>query len=116
AKFVSGDEFREAFETLSPFFKDSQEESYKYAHLQLLNLLNNCGAPKETRDAAAAELQKTWEDKKNIYPHRLRGLMLAFEEVDPSPFADELKPLVDHRDERVKQAAARYLAAMKDGK
>ena len=81
----------------------------------LLNLLNDPSVPKETRDAAAAELEKTWEDKKNIYPHRLRGLMLALEEADPTPFAKQLKPLVDHRDERTKQPAARFLKAIEEG-
>jgi hypothetical protein len=58
-----------------------------------------------------------WADKKNLYrPYRLRGLMLAFEEADPSPYADKLKPLVEHRDERVKQGAARYLQVIRDGK
>ena len=109
ADFVSGREFIGRMDELEPFFKNSEKDSYKYAHLQLLNLLNNPSVPKETRDAAAAELEKTWADKKNIYPHRLRGLMLAFEESDPSPYAKQLKPLVDHRDERVKQPAARFL-------
>ena len=101
---------------LSPFLKDSHESSYKYAHLQLLNLLNNRSAPPATRTAAAAELEKTWADKKNIYPHRLRGLMLAFEEMDPTPYEEQLKPLVNHRDERVKQGAARYLQAIAEAR
>lgn len=62
-----------------------------------------------------AELEKTWKDQKNIYPHRLRGLMLAFEEVDPTPYEQQLKPLVNHRDERTKQGAARYLKAIAEG-
>ena len=41
--------------------------------------------------------------------------MLAFTEVDPTPYAEQLKQLVDHRDERTKQGAARYLQAIKDG-
>lgn len=111
AEFVGGREFVGRVDALAPFLKDAHESSYKYAHLQLLNLLDR-PAPMETREAAAAELEKTWADKKNIYPHRLRGLMLAFEEADPSPYENQLKPLVDHRDERVKQAAARYLEAI----
>ena len=42
--------------------------------------------------------------------------MLAFEEVDPSPYAEMLKPLVEHRDERVKQGAERYLKAINDAR
>ena len=42
--------------------------------------------------------------------------MLAFEEADLSPYADKLKPLVEDRDERVKQGAARYLQVIRDGK
>ena len=80
-----------------------------------LNLINDSSVPKATRDAAAAEMKKTWDDKKNIYPHRLRGLMLAFTEADPTPYEKELKPLVEHRDERTKQGAARYLEAIKNG-
>ena len=114
-EFVSGKEFIGRLKDLEPFFKNSEKDSYKYAHLQLLNLINSSATPKETRDAAAAELEKTWADKKNIYPHRLRGLMLAFEEVDPTPYANQLKPLVEHRDERTKQPAARYLEAIKKG-
>ena len=79
----------------------------------MLHLIHNPSTPKDTRKEAASELEKTWADKKNIYPHRLRGLMLAFEEMDPTPYAEQLKPLVEHRDERVKQGAARYLAAIK---
>ncbi len=110
--FVSGKEFIGKLEELKPFFKNSEKDSNKYAHLQLLHLINDKSTPKETRQAAAAELEKTWEDGKNIYPHRLRGLMLAFEEVDPTPYAEQLKPLVDHRDERTKQPAVRFLKAM----
>ena len=110
ADFVSGREFIGNVEALDPFFASSQRDSYKYAHLQIINLINNASAPPATRKAAAAEMEKTWADKKNIYrPLRLRGLMLAFEEADPTPYAKELKPLVEHRDERVKQGAARYL-------
>ena len=114
AAFVSGVEFIGRIEELEPFFKNSEHECYKYAHLQLLNLLDNPAAPEETREAVAAEMEKTWADQKNLYPHRLRGLVLAFEEVDPSPYAERFAPLVDHRDERVKQAAARYLKAIHD--
>ncbi|MEM7391050.1 MAG: hypothetical protein AAF492_01780, partial [Verrucomicrobiota bacterium] len=115
-EFVSGREFIGRMKELNPFFKDSREGSNKYAHLQMLNLLNNASVPKETRTAAAAELEKTWEDRKNIYPHRLRGLMLAFDEMDLdlTPYAKQLKPLVDHRDERTKQPAARFLQAIKE--
>ena len=116
SEFVSGKEFIGKVEALEPFFKNSERDSYKYAHLQLLNLINDSSVPQGTRGAAAAELEKTWADKKNIYPHRLRGLMLAFEEADPTPYADQLKPLVEHRDERVKQAAARFLQAIKDAR
>ena len=115
AEFVSGNEFIGKVNELQPFFKNDEKDSYKYAHLQLLHLINNASIPQETRKAAAAELEKTWADKKNIYPHRLRGLMLAFEEVDPTPYADQLKPLVDHRDERTKQPAIRFLNAIKAG-
>ncbi|MAT49562.1 MAG: hypothetical protein CMK32_00040, partial [Porticoccaceae bacterium] len=115
AEFVSGKEFIGKVKELEPFFKNSEKDSYKYAHLQLLNLINNKAAPGETRKSAAAELEKTWADKKNIYPHRLRGLMLAFEESDPTPYVEQLKPLVEHRDERTKQPAARFLEAIKNG-
>lgn len=115
AEFVSGKEFIGQLKTLRPFFKDDEEASYKYAHLQLLHLIRDPNTPSDTRREAEEEMEKTWADKKNLYPHRLRGLMLAFEEWDPSPYADLLKPLVDHRDERVKQAAARYLKAMETG-
>ena len=40
--------------------------------------------------------------------------MLAIEELDPTPYAKQLKPLVEHRDERVKQGAARFLKAIKE--
>ena len=116
AEFVRGEEFIGKVKELEPFFKNSEKDSYKYAHLQLLNLIGNSAVPQETRDAATAELEKTWADRKNIYPHRLRGLMLAFEEVDPAPYADRLKPLLEHRDERVKQPAARFLEAIKDAR
>ncbi len=76
-EFVSGREFIGKVRELKPFFKNSEKDSYKYAHLQLLHLINDPSVPGETREAAAAELEKTWADKKNIYPHRLRGLMLA---------------------------------------
>ena len=110
AEFVSGAEFIGKVDQLEPFFASSERDSYKYAHLQIINLINNASAPPATRKAAAAEMEKTWADKKNIYrPLRLRGLMLAFEEADPTPYAQQLKPLVEHRDERVKQGAARYL-------
>ncbi len=110
--FVSGKEFIGKLEELKPFFKSSEKDSNKYAHLQLLHLINDKSTPEETRQAAVAELEKTWEDKKNLYPHRLRGLMLAFEEIDPTPYAEQLKPLVDHRDERTKQPAVRFLKAI----
>ncbi len=117
AEFVSGREFIGNVEALAPFFDDSHRDSYKYAHLQLINLLNNPSIDSATRRSLDAELEKTWADKKNIYrPLRLRGLMLAFEEVDPTPYAQQLKPLVDHRDERVKQGAARYLQAISDAR
>ena len=115
AEFVSGREFIGRVRDLEPFFKNSEKDSYKYAHLQVLNLINDRSVPEETRKAAAAELEKTWADRKNLYPHRLRGLMLAFEEVDPTPYADQLKPLVEHRDERTKQPAARFLEAIRNG-
>ena len=113
--FVSGKEFIGKVGDLEPFFKSGEKGANKYAHLQLLSLINSKSTPGETRKAAAAELEKTWADKKNIYPHRLRGLMLAFEEVDPTPYAEQLKPLVEHRDERTKQPAARFLEAIKNG-
>jgi hypothetical protein len=113
-EFVSGREFIGNVETLAPFFSSEERDSYKYAHLQLIHLLNSSSIDAATRKALEAELEKTWEDKKNIYrPLRLRGLMLALEEVDPAPYAQQLKPLVDHRDERVKQGAARYLQAIR---
>ncbi len=117
AEFISGREFIGKLKELDPFFDNGEKDSYKYAHLQLLHLINEPKVPQDTRTAAAAEMEKTWADKKNLYrPYRLRGLMLAFEEADPSPYADKLKPLVEHRDERVKQGAARYLQVIKDGK
>ncbi|HAD60239.1 MAG TPA: hypothetical protein DCG12_13425 [Planctomycetaceae bacterium] len=115
AEFVSGSEFIGRINELSPFLKDEHESSYKYAHIQLLSLIKNPPTPRSTREAAMAELEKTWKDQKNIYPHRLRGLMLAFEEVDPTPYEQQLKPLVNHRDERTKQGAARYLKAIAEG-
>lgn len=115
AEFASGREFMDNVEALAPFFDDSHRDSYKYAHLQLINLLNNPSIDTATRKALEAEMEKTWADKKNIYrPYRLRGLMLALEEADPTPYAEKLKPLVDHRDERVKQGAARYLQAIRE--
>ena len=116
ADFVSGKEFIGRLEDLAPFFKESNKDCYKYAHLQILRLINNPATPKATHEAAKAEMEKTWADAKNIYrPYRLRGLMLAFEEADPTPYEKELKPLVEHRDERTKQGAARYLGQIKGG-
>jgi len=40
--------------------------------------------------------------------------MLAIEELDPTPYAKQLKPLIEHWDERVKQGAARFLKAIKE--
>lgn len=112
-EFVSGREFIGNVKALEPFFSSEERDSYKYAHLQLINLLNNRSIDAATRKALEVEMAKTWDDKKNIYrPLRLRGLMLAFEETDPTPYAEQLKPLVEHRDERVKQGAARYLQAI----
>lgn len=109
-EFVSGREFIGNVKALEPFFVSQERDSYKYAHLQLINLLNNKSIDAATRKALEAEMEKTWDDKKNLYnPLRLRGLMLALEEADPTPYAEQLKPLVEHRDERVKQGAARYL-------
>ncbi len=117
AEFVSGVEFIGRVDALGPFFSSSHRDSYKYAHMQLINLLNTPTTPAATRKAAEAEMEKTWKDAKNIYrPYRLRGLMLAFEEVDPTPYAKQLKPLVEHRDERVKQGAARYLQAISEAR
>ena len=79
----------------------------------LVGMVSRCD---DCQMRASAGLEKTRADKKNIYPHRLRGLMLAFEEVDPTPYAAQLKPLVDHRDERTKQGAARYLQAISDSR
>ncbi|MEM7231779.1 MAG: HEAT repeat domain-containing protein [Planctomycetota bacterium] len=109
AEFVSGKEFIGKVKELGQFLGNSERYSYKYAHIQLIHLINDASTPRETRQAAEAELEKTWKERAKIYPHRLRGLMLAFEEVDPTPYAKQLKPLVDHRDERTKQGAARYL-------
>ena len=108
-QFVSGAEFRDSIQGLTPFLGDSENEAHMYAHLQLLSLLNSAQTPPATRQAAAAELQKTWDEQKKIYPHRLRGLMLALERSNPAPYLQQLQPLIDHRDERVKQPAARLL-------
>ena len=115
AEFVSGKEFIGRVKDMQPFFKSSNKGAYKYAHIQLLNLIKP-SVPKETRTAALAEMENTWKDRVNIYPHRLRGLILAFEEMDPTPFENQLKPLVEHRDERTKQGAARYLAAISEAR
>ncbi len=44
----------------------------------------------------------------------LRGRILAFAEVDPTSFAEQLTPLVDQRDQSTKQDAARYHQAIGD--
>ena len=116
AEFVSGKEFIGEVKELAQFLGESEKDSYKYAHIQLINLLNNQSAPRTIRKACEAEMERTWADQKNIYPHRLRGLMLAFTEVDPTPYERQLKPLVDHRDERTKQGAAKYLQAINDAR
>ena len=73
---------------------------------EVFQALEISSATCEKSEAAEVELEKMWADKKNIYPHRLRGLMLAFGEVDPTSCTQQLKPLVDHRDESTKQDAA----------
>ncbi|MEM7558055.1 MAG: hypothetical protein AAF394_02940 [Planctomycetota bacterium] len=94
---------------MSKFLGEDENDCNKFAHIQLIHLINNPDVSEATRKAANEELDKTWDEAKKIYPHRLRGLMLAFEEIDPTPYAENLRPLVDHRDERTKQGAARFL-------
>ena len=108
-EFVSGNEFVGRIKELSKFLGEDENDCNKFAHIQLIHLINNPDASEATRKAATEELEKTWDEAKKIYPHRLRGLMLAFEEIDPTPYAENLRPLVDHRDERTKQGAARFL-------
>ena len=107
--FVSGREFIGKLEELRPFLKDRYRDSLKYAHLQLFNLINDQTIAPEARQAAEAELETSWQDK---IPDRLRGLMMALDEKDPRPYAERIRPLVEHRDEHVKQRAMRFLKAM----
>lgn len=107
--FVSGREFIGQVEGLRPFLHDRYRDSLKYAHLQLLNLSNDPTIDPETRQAVNSELETSWQDK---IRDRLRGLMMALDEKDPRPYVERIRPLVDHRDEAVKQRAMRFLKAM----
>jgi hypothetical protein len=111
--FISGREFIGKVSTLQPFLKDRYRDSHKYSHLQLLKLINDPTIDPETRQALDAELETSWKDK---IPDRLRGLMMALDEMDPTPYADRFAPLVDHRDEHVKQRAARFLKAIDEAR
>ncbi|MEM7387629.1 MAG: hypothetical protein AAF514_22060, partial [Verrucomicrobiota bacterium] len=51
-EFVSGKEFIGRVRDLKPFFKNSEKDCHKYAHIQLLNLINHPSIPEETRQAA----------------------------------------------------------------
>ena len=107
--FINGREFIGKVEELRPFLSDRYRDSLKYAHLQLFNLLNDPTIDPETRQAVNAELETSWQDK---IRDRLRGLMMALDEKDPRPYVERMRPLVDHRDEAVKQRAMRFLKAM----
>lgn len=107
--FISGREFIGKVPTLQPFLKDRYRDSLKYSHLQLLKLRNDPTIDPETRQAVDAELETTWQGK---IPDRLRGVMMALDDMDPTPYADRFAPLVDHRDEQVKQRAAKFLKAI----
>ncbi len=76
----------------------------------MLKLINDPTVAPETRQAVEAELETSWQDK---IPDRLRGLMMALDDMDPTPYADRFVPLVDHRDEHVKQRAMRFLKAIR---
>jgi glucose/arabinose dehydrogenase len=113
ADFVGGKEFIGRYKEWTPFLGDENRESYKYAHLQLLNLLNESALDAEAKAFLAKELEQTWSSPKGLHRAlRLRGLILAFEEIDPAPYAERLKPLVDYMDEHVKQGSARILKAI----
>jgi hypothetical protein len=112
ADFVGGKEFIGRYKEWTPFLGDANRDSYKYAHLQLINMLGDPSLDPATRDTLAKELEKTWADTKPLRSPRLRGLMLALEEMDPAAYVEKLKPLVEHKDEHVKQASERFLKAI----